>query len=538
MNRLDLRALACALVLCSPAFADRVVTEDGRIIEVKKAREKDGGYVLEFEYGTIILASKDGVKAVEIEGDMSEYVPKDDDEKKKLEQGYIRYRGKWWSKTGYQNQLRKEHEASVELASDMAAHSDFYSGWKKETKHFRFTTNSSPELLEYYADLLEAYYKLMDNRVGINPTPSMRKKKLDVNIYKNRAEFTELTGMDPGVAGFFDPGELSLNFYHDYDEPASSDWVALHECTHLLTFLIDQQFAPQIWINEAVADYFGSSTITADKRGKLTIVPGKVQTDRVLTVQQALRDKKAIRLKDLFFIEREAFQAFEYAHAWSFVYFLNNADKGKRSKKFAKFFTMLYTTAKGVTYHYEGSRKVVKPEDIRDLLMKKIGEKDVDKLEAEWHEFIRDLPIDGPEARLKRGLRYVRMWEFGDALTDLNSAIEGGILDARAFWARARASSMPGGIGRKPKSAGSVVKSRSERMKQALADIEKAVELDPLNAMYRYEYSHLLIGQSAVISIGKRADKENSPAAKAQAGLAMALNPDNLNYKEWFESFE
>ena len=75
-------------------------------------------------------------------------------------------------------------------------------------------------------------------------------------------------------------------------------------------------------------------------------------------------------------------------------------------------------------------------------------------------------------------------------------------------------------------------------MKQALADIEKAVELDPLNAMYRYEYSHLLIGQSAVISIGKPADKENSPAAKAQAGLAMALNPDNLNYKEWFESFE
>ena len=195
MKCFDLRALACVLVLCSPAVADRLVTEDGRVIEVKKAREKDGGYILEFEHGTIVLPTKDGVKAVEIEGDMSEYEPQNEDERKKLEQGYVRYKGKWWSKSGYENQLRKEHEESKALADEMAAHSDFYNGWKKETRHFRFTTNSSPELLDYYANLLETYYKLMDNRVGINPTPSMRKKKLDVNIYKNRAavSYTHLT---------------------------------------------------------------------------------------------------------------------------------------------------------------------------------------------------------------------------------------------------------------------------------------------------------------------------------------------------------
>jgi len=91
------------------------------------------------------------------------------------------------------------------------------------------------------------------------------------------------------VLGFFSPMAKSLNLYHDYAEPARTEWVALHECTHLLTFLIDPQYLPQIWLNEAVADYFGSSKVYRDKKGKLRIEPGQLQMDRTLTVQQALR---------------------------------------------------------------------------------------------------------------------------------------------------------------------------------------------------------------------------------------------------------
>ena len=71
--------------------------------------------------------------------------------------------------------------------------------------------------------------------------------------------------------------------------------MGLHECTHLLTYLIDQQYVSQIWVNEAVADYFGSSTIEEDGRGKITITPGKIQTDRVLTVQRAIEEGNFIR---------------------------------------------------------------------------------------------------------------------------------------------------------------------------------------------------------------------------------------------------
>ncbi len=112
----------------------------------------------------------------------------------------------------------------------------------------------------------------MDDRFGIKPTPSLRRTKMAVNIYKSRAEFYEANrgkyGISPGVARLLlRPPTQSLNFYHDYEEPAISNWVGLHECTHLLTFLIDQQYVTQIWLNEAVADYFGSSKIERRQEG-------------------------------------------------------------------------------------------------------------------------------------------------------------------------------------------------------------------------------------------------------------------------------
>ncbi len=559
MPRAHPLALACLLVLAPNLRADRVVTEDGRVLEVLKAREKDGGYLFEFEHGTIFLPTKAGVKAVEVEGDMSDYVPENDDERKKLEQGYVRYRGKWISKVGYLNKKRKEHERSKAQADEMAVYSRWLYRLKTETKHFFIETNTSPELLEYYAELFEAYYKLMDKRVGIKPTPTMRRTKMTVNIYKNRPEFTKMTRKSPGVAGFFHPGEQTLNFFHDYVDPTTSDWVALHECTHLLTYLIDQQFRPQIWINEAVADYFGSATIERDRRGKLVITPGKLQIDRVLTVQQALQKGEAVRLGDLFELERRKFHSFEYAHAWSFVYFLNNYKDGKYAKGFAKFFRDLYTTAKGVPYEtipsygLSGVGKVVKPEDIKALLLKRIGERDVQKLERQWHDFIAEIPVDAPEARLKRGLRAVAQWKFGAALPDLEAAIEGGVEDARAYWARARAITFKGHIvhfdedgeelpDETPETEGGKELSSEERQEQALADIRRAIELDPLNARYRRDLSFYLVADPDLAKsfIENETTKESIEhgEAKEQAGLAMELDPKIASYRTWYESFK
>lgn len=519
-------AFLAFLIATPAASADRIVTMDGRQVVAKKARKEGEGYRLEFEYGTIELKDGAQVKAVEIEGDMSDYVPKDDNEREKLEKGFVRYQGKWMSKRAYETELHKEGDRRREEADAALAYADWQNALETESKYFNIRTNTSPELMEYYADLLDAYYKMMKKELGIVPTPSMRGVKLWVNIYKSREEFTKKTQMSPGVAGFFRPNldRSNLNFYHDYPEPSTSQWVGLHECTHLLTYLLDQEFRPQIWINEAVADYFGSSTIV-EKKGKITITPGKLQTDRVLTVQQAIRDDNAIGLEQLFMIDRADFQAFEYAHAWSFVYFLNNGAKGKYKKGFASFFKDLYSL-KGIEYSNEsgygasGKAKVVTPEAIRAMLLKKIKVKDVKSLEAAWHDYIAGISVDAPEARLKRGLRFVMMWEFEDALPDLTAAIDAGILDPRAFAARARAYSFNG------------------NESKAAADMAKAIELDPLNAQYRHDQSNYMIGLNPRIFFKDVSDwvsdDANLGAARDQAGLAMELDPENREFERWF----
>src|SRR4029079_1121814 len=148
-------ALAC---LAPFASADRVVTQDGRILAPKKARPEGAGYKLEFEHGVIVVPDKSLVREVEIEGDMSDYVPQNDDEKQKLAQGYVKYRSRWMSAPAYQEVLRKSFEASKKRTEEIKAHSDWSNAWKKETKHFVFKTNTSPDLLDYYSELLEAYY--------------------------------------------------------------------------------------------------------------------------------------------------------------------------------------------------------------------------------------------------------------------------------------------------------------------------------------------------------------------------------------------
>lgn len=527
---------ALALASSAPLLADRVITEDGRIVSPKKARKEGDGYRLVFEHGEIHVPDASRIQSIEIEGDMSDYVPQNADEEQKLAEGFVRFRGKWMSKSRYEAELNAEFKASKERSDMLAEHAEWHNAWTLETEHFLFKTNTSPELLEHYADLLEAYYDLMDKRVGINPTPTLRRAKMTVSIYRSHLEFYELADA-PGlsVLGYFSPVAQTLNFFHDYAEPGRSDWVALHECTHLLTYLIDDQFRPQIWINEAVADYFGSAEITKDKRGRLAIAPGKLQTDRVLTVQQAITEGKDTKLEKLFFLEQPEFDGFQYAHAWSFVYFLNNYGDGMYQKGFNKFFKDLYTTAKGVPYEMvasygkAGTGKEVKPEHIQELLLERLKVKDLAELEKQWKAFIAAIPIESREARLKRGLIAVMRGEFDQAITDLDAAIEAGTTDPRAFAARARAKAFKGGP------------------KDGAEDMKKAIELDPLSAAYRYEYSMLLSGIVGLgspipgldISVTRSGgEKYKDPEAKTQAGLATELDPENDRYREWYAEFE
>ena len=233
--------------------------------------------------------------------------------------------------------------------------------------------------------MLEAYYSLMDDRIGINPTPTLKRTKMTVNIFKNIEEFhahskrldspDEEEDTETMLLGYFSSTEQSLNFYHDYKDPGLSQVTALHECTHLLTYLIDQDYWPQIWINEAVAEYFGTANISRDKRDRMVIDPGQPQTEQILTMQEAIASGEYTRLADLFEIGDDGFDGFQYANAWSFVYFLQNTED--YAKPYRRFFKDLYTLklkgfrAETIAMGFSdktGSRKKYSPQDVRDAL--------------------------------------------------------------------------------------------------------------------------------------------------------------------------
>ena len=550
LRLLPLTAFAAALfALDPPASADRLLTHDGRMMEVKKARQlEDGSYRLTFEHGEVICPAE-LIASVEIEGDMSDYVPKDDNEREKLEKGFVRYKGRWWTQVAYENELRKEAEKTRERTEELAAHSDWYNALEKETKHFIVRSNAGPEILDFYADLMETWYKEFDRWIGIDPPPRLRRTKMRVNVFKSMEDFHDnnAAGLGGGVLGYFSWNDESLNFYHDFEDPAFSYHVALHEGTHLLTYLIDPQVEPPTWVNEGIAELLGAAKVTVNKRGKIELEHGQIALFRILTVQEAIKDGSFIGLEKLFEFVGNPIPSDVYAHAWSLLYFLNNSSK-QYKKGFDKFFEDMYAPPKDMEVEWvpfpniQGTAKAPKKGETRRFLLKHLREDDVEKLEEEWKEFIAGIELDTPKALFERGYRSVRFWDddTAQAMRDLNEAISGGYEDPRAYWARGQLHMRKGG------------------RRAAIEDYEKAVELAPLDPRYRSglagalsDFGAWFVPEGVKVTIRggdpRSRDRldgtdEELERARIQFALAMEMDPDNggraAHYQRYLQALE
>jgi tetratricopeptide (TPR) repeat protein len=255
--------------------------------------------------------------------------------------------------------------------------------------------------------------------------------------------------------------------------------------------------------------------------GRLRLEPGAVLAGRVLTVQQAIRRGEALRLSELVLLGPLEFGPFEYAHAWSLVYFLNQSPQHRRG--FEDFQRRLYSL-RGIDYErveaqtWTGFAKRVDPEDTLALLLGRLR-LDAAELEREWKSFVSALAVDGPEARLERGYELVRSGtalgqpELRErALADLIAAVEGGLRDPRA-WV---------GLG--------WIRIHEGRRQQAAAEFRRAVAMDPLNARYRFDLAYALSG------LREPEGHADGPAldlleARRQFGLCTELDPENERYR-------
>jgi tetratricopeptide (TPR) repeat protein len=448
------------------------------------------------------------VKEVLIEGDMSSYVPKTEKEKENLAKGLVLYKGSWIKKDDYAKLLEKENERRRKEMETEAAHLQFADGWVIETPHFRFQGNCPKDILQDCAELLEEYYSVMNGKIGMKASPSVARKKMQVNVYRDEEDYFKSGASPGGSAGWFSQLDESLNFYYDYEDPSFTRHVMLHEGTHLLTYLANPKFGPPAWINEGMAEYFGSSKITGE-RGKRKMEPGQILDNRLQLLQEMEKSNYVPIDKWLAYsttygeVSRNGGIPYQhYAYWWGLCHFL--AETPKYEKKFLGYFRDLYALNgfdKDVGYTWVGGISVgfsVSPEEYTRKLLERLGVKDVKKLDEEFRAWIKEQKPVGKRGYFIVGRDLLFEKKLDEALMNLDRAIAEGHNTSECYGYRAR------------------VWEGKKNEEKANADWRKAIELNPVEPSYRLSLASNLVKEKATRAEGVK-----------QLEIAAELDPFN-----------
>lgn len=479
----------------------QVLLTNGKTLHGKVEKVEDG-YVIHFVAGPIRLVN-DAIKEIVVEG--ADFEPTTDEEREMLAKGRIRYRGHWLTKSSYEKKLKKESKERAERLAEIKAHADFGKAWEEETKNFIYKCNVNTEVLDWTVSLFEDYYKLFTK---VLPIPKQKGAKPKVHHFKNSADYQDWAGM-PGTAGYFWSAENALNFYYDPMDVGFTTNVMLHEGMHLLTHQINPDFVAPTWINEGLAEYFGSSKVEKKKRGKgWEITPGQMLDHRLLTMQDFIKEEKYVRLDELFGKQFGAYGYTDYAHGWTFVHFL--MESPAYGKKFRKYFRDLYTL-KGKFKQYargRGASVFISPEEVGKHLLDYLKKKDLKELEDEWIAFVRDeMVAEGGRGYFYLGRDMSMQGRSEEALKNLTKAIEE--LDyatPRAHYFRSK-----------------TYRNLGQREK-ATQEVRVALDKDPTNAEFRVFLASLL-------------PKKEKVEAERQLKLACELEPDDATYPWRLEQF-
>lgn len=390
MPTLRLLATAAALLLAAAgarAF-DKVLLKDGRMVEGKVLKPAEGaaGDVTLLRIGKVEIPIANALVDKTWIEDLEGYVPKNKQEEEYLKKGMVLFEGSWMSRTRRESELKKRADAEKAAIAESLRRQDWRNAVTEESRHFIVTSNCTDEIRREYMERLEAYYKYFTDAWNITLSPGEVKGKMKVMLYRDYGDFLRVTKMPFGVGGFFNFVDRELQLYHDVEDPETTRDTLFHEGNHLLTFLIDTGFRYPIWLNEGMAEYYGTTTI--DAQGAFHV--GGLQYGRIVSLRTDKATGKFMRLREVLETEQDEFRARHYAVAWSFVHFMmQSAEYGKA---FKSFFATLPKNRDLKTEHktysnIKGSlREASLPETIR-ALEDRFG-KTLEDLEAEWLAWI------------------------------------------------------------------------------------------------------------------------------------------------------
>jgi tetratricopeptide (TPR) repeat protein len=385
----SLAALACAILAGSPpARADTLALKDGRFVDGKQIEKTKSGYRIHLVNGQIDVAA-DLVQDYFRTDDSGAWLPQTDEEKAKAEKGLAPWRGSWIKASRRKRLAQKEVEARRERMEQAQARRKWRNRAIVKSKRFTFEHTLPDHLFREFQDLFETYYEVFTKAWKIRPSKNFGKAV--INIYHDAEYFHQVSGAPEGVLGYYHPKRRDLHFYYDKDRHDFTIDVMFHEGNHMLTHMIDEKVWYPAWINEGLAEYYGASTW--DPRTK-TMETGGIQSGRLCVLWSRIKDDKWQKLEDL--IRTRRVDATQYAWAWSFCHFLMSTPKYE--KNFKKFYMALGKSSKVKRTPIFDGMVTIEPDEQILHLKKYLKVKDLEELEAEWHDYIKSaLALDRVE---------------------------------------------------------------------------------------------------------------------------------------------
>lgn len=481
------------LALISPAWGDAIQLLDGRFLDDVTLNEAEGGVTIVFKNGEVFIPEKMVREVYKLEP-TGAYKPKNEQERERLEKGFVPFEGRWIGRTLRESILAKRKEEALKRMEEAKAHQLWRNRYKAESAHFRFEYTVTPEVFENLKNLFEAFYAEFTRKMGVKL--SLQGGKLLVCLYSDREKFHQVSGAPYGALGYFkfvDPVEL--NIFYERRDPRQTIDVLFHETNHYLTFLIDPKFRYPDWINESLAEYYGASQWDPEKK-KMTV--GHVQEGRLVVLQDAMIGEEWMGLEEM--IRTENFSALHYAWGWSFAHFLIHTPK--YSKRFLKFYPALAKDRQLKRRLWAFNMKEVPVDDQIEALKKYLGVKDLKDLEKEWHEYIKTKL----ELKTHRGFGEAGKWAMRNGMPIkaekfFKTAIEKGTTDPTTFHQYAM-----------------LIQGQENRNKEAIPILEQAIQCDPLNAEYYFDLGRIY---------EKLGGDENKEKGIRLVKLALEIDPDN-----------
>jgi tetratricopeptide (TPR) repeat protein len=356
--------------------------------------------------------------------------------------GFRKWQGEWVESQEYDRRMKekirldkeKEEREAAKLAEEVKKATEAamkeYEGvpWdqahQKDTDHFHIVCNSTVEIMEKYAWLMERLY---DKYQKVFAAFEPDKRKCNIYIHRNHQEFMQMRRKPAGVGGFYMPGQYQLVAFHGmFGGTGDTTTVLAHEGTHLFQDLIGMFGTPTrspIWLIEGLAVVMEAADINW-RSGKISIKG--VSRDRLVALQSELQGKggmQAMTIQQVMNTPHSGFSGRHYAYAGMFTYWLLDGATAKHVQVYNDYVRI----ATGGPNNQPRPRQI-QADDFQKLLDKYL-KCTVDDLEKIWIKWV--LKQKPEQLVFKRGNSFVSK-ELGFSVTRPSTKWKGGLDDLQS----------------------------------------------------------------------------------------------------------